>query len=525
MGVDGRMEALRFNEGTSDNSYEYLGVHREDTDYVFRVWAPRADTVCVVGDFNAWNDTNQMMLAEGGIWECSIPAENIHEGDLYKYKIKSGERIFYKSDPYAFCAGHPPETASVICDISGYKWRDSGWLSYRRKTSGGYSEPINIYRLHATSWKRHEDGSHYSWSELSTELATYVKQMGYTHIELMPIAEHFLEDSFGYRVDSYYAPNARLGSPQDFMRFVDSMHEAGIGVIMDWIPTHFSKEEYALIEFDGQPLYEYAQESQAGNTRFEARYFDLSKNEVKSFLISNALFWLRVYHIDGLRADNELLITDRDKRNIDETEFFGELEELLRRYFPDVIFSYKSETLGLTLDNSKESLAQIRLSIGHHMTLCGEKLLLMGTEIGQTSKWYDMPPMEWSLLYDDAYALLQYYVAELNHFYLRSPQLWQNAVIADIEQGDVISYRRTDGSNKDLIVVLNFTAAMREGYVIEVGENGSYKTVLSSDEKRFGGNGTIIESLFYSEKGKIKLDIPPLSLLILIREDGEYKDD
>lgn len=496
MGVDGRVKALRFNEGTSDNSYEYLGVHREDTDYVFRVWAPGADTVCVVGDFNKWSDAHQMTLTGGGIWECSISADNIQEGDLYKYKIKNGERIFYKADPYAFCAGCPPETASVICDIAGYEWRDSGWLSYRRKSN----KPVNIYRINATTWKQHDDGRPYSWSELATELATYVKQMGYTHIELMPIVEYFSQNTFEYQVDPFFAPTARLGSPQDFMRFVDSMHEAGIGVIMDWVPAHFSKDEYEITEFEGQPLYEYAQ---AENTRYEAR----------SFLVSNALFWIRVYHIDGLRAE----------RNIDETEFFSALEELIKGYFPDVIFSYKSEALGFMFDNNEECFARARLLIGCRITLSGEKLLLMGAEIGQTVEWYHMPPMEWSLLDNDANAQLQYYVAELNHFYLKSPQLWQNDVSADIEHVDTISLSRTDDKNKELIVVLNFTTAMREGYVIEVNEEGSYKIVFNSDEKRFGGNDTIVEDSFSSEKGKIKLDIPPLSMLIIGREESrEY---
>ena len=516
MGVDGCVEALRFNEGTSDNSYEYLGVHREDTDYVFRVWAPRADTVCVVGDFNKWSDSHQMTLVGCGIWECPIPADNIQEGDLYKYKIKSGERVFYKADPYAFCAGCPPETASVVRDISEYKWRDSGWLSYRQKNN----KPVNIYRLHATTWRQHEDGRPYSWSELSTELATYVKQMGYTHIELMPIAEHFSQNSFGYKVDSFFAPTARLGSPQDFMKFVDSMHEAGIGVIMDWVPTHFSKEEYALTKFDGQPLYEYAE---AENTLSDTRYFDLAKNEVKSFLVSNALFWIRVYHIDGLRAERELLSADKCKRIIDEKEFFWALEEIIKGYFPDVIFSYNSEALSETFDNSEESFARTRLLIGCRMTLSGEKLLLMGTEIGQTAQWYDMPPMEWSLLDNEANAQLQYYVAELNHFYLKSSQLWQSNCVSDAEHAGVISCSRTDDRNKKLIVVLNFTTAMKEEYVIEVNENGSYKIVFNSDEKCFGGNNTIVESSFSSEKGQIKLNIPPLSMLIIGQEDSiEY---
>ncbi len=621
----GYRESLCFQNGTSDTSYEYLGVHREDTDYVFRVWAPRADTVYVVGDFNGWSEEHRMMLIDGGIWECAISAENICEGDLYKYKIESGGRVFLKADPYAFCTEQPPNTASVVCDLAGYGWRDDGWLSYRRKKSKSfYSEPMNIYEIHSTSWKRHEDGTLYSWSELATELGTYVKQMGYTHIELMPIAEHPFECSWGYQTCSYFAPTSRLGSPHDFMRFVDSMHEAGIGVLMDWVPAHFPKEDYALVEFDGQPLYEYEKESRRENLRWGTRYFDLGKKEVISFLISNALFWLRVYHIDGLRVDavSSMIYLDYDRtsgewtpnvhgdnRALEGINFCQKLNACVKKHFPDVLMVAKESTtwksvtmndgealgfdmkwnMGWTNDTLSyasldpvfrkyehekitfpstyafseryvlpvshdevthgkrsfldravgdydQKFASARLFFGYQMTFPGKKLLFMGAEIGQFKEWEHMSSVEWFLLDYDAHAKLQYYVAELNHLYLESPPLWQKDGTCDgfawIDANDrdhsVISYRRIAQDNKELIIVLNFTPVMREGYRIGVCEKGSYKTIFNSDEERFGGRGTVKKTVYSSENlnqgncsESIRLDIPPLSIVILSREEND----
>ena len=249
-----------FHQGTNFRAYEYLGSHpTECGGRVFRVWAPNAYSVRLVGNFTSWTGGIPMeRVSEGGIWECKVEAGVVTEGDAYKYEITGANGVKLKSDPYGTYAEIPPETATRVYDIDGYEWRDEGWLKHRREKSGRmYGEPMNIYEIHLGSWKRHDDGEPYTYSELAAELAPYVKQMGYTHVELMPVAEHPFDGSWGYQVCSYFAPTSRYGTPKDFMAFVDSMHEAGIGVILDWVPAHFPKDAHGLYEFDGQPLYEY----------------------------------------------------------------------------------------------------------------------------------------------------------------------------------------------------------------------------------------------------------------------------
>ena len=227
------MASYLFHQGTNYTAYDYLGLHIEDSLAVFRVWAPNAEMVFVVGDFNEWQNQHPMTrITEGGVWELGLPKDTVSEGDRYKYKIFSWGREILKADPYGVSAELPPDTASIVASIDGYRWRDGGWLKYRRSKRGKmHSEPMNIYELHLGSWKRHEDGSYYSYGEIASELAPYVKQMGYTHVELLPVMEHPFDGSWGYQVCSYYAPTARFGTPKDFMAFVDSMHEAALKLI------------------------------------------------------------------------------------------------------------------------------------------------------------------------------------------------------------------------------------------------------------------------------------------------------
>ena len=225
-----------FHQGSSERAYEYLGLHREADCAVFRIWAPNADSVSVVGDFNGW-DTSACPMArvtDRGVWEASLPSETVQDGQCYKYFIRNGEKECYKADPYGFRMQTPPETATVVWDIGGHVWRDAGWLRHRAQTATREQvmhQPINIYELHAGSWMRHSDGSPLSYVELASELVPYLKEMGYTHVELMPLAEYPFDGSWGYQICGYYAPTSRFGSPQDLMEFVDRLHEAGIGVI------------------------------------------------------------------------------------------------------------------------------------------------------------------------------------------------------------------------------------------------------------------------------------------------------
>jgi len=351
------LAAYLFHQGTNYRAYEYLGVHRCGDRFLFRVWAPNADSVSVCGDFNEWSSTSHPMhrASWGGVWEASLPASLVSVGQCYKYCIQSGERKLFKADPYATRMQTPPETASVIGDTEGYTWRDGGWMRYRKgrfDRAHVMQQPLNIYELHVGSWRKKEDGSSYSYSELAGELAPYLKQMGYTHVELMPLAEHPFEGSWGYQICGHYAPTSRYGEERELMAFVDGMHEAGIGVILDWVPAHFPKDAHGLYEFDGQPLYEYRDASRREHRGWGTCMFDVGRAEVQSFLISNAVYWLEKYHVDGLRVDAvaSMLYLDCDKRAgewtpnvygdnrcLEAIAFFQRLNTYLAGNYPDVM--------------------------------------------------------------------------------------------------------------------------------------------------------------------------------------------
>ena len=292
-----------FHQGKNFKAQEFLGAHKvEDGKYVFRVWAPNAEGIYVTGTFNDWSEDAAPMyrLNDGGVWEAYV--EGVKNFDAYKFIIYTGTgRKLYKADPYAIHAETRPGTASKIFE-GNYKWNDGAWLR-KRKASSVYSSPVNIYEVHLGSWKRYDDGNTLSYRDLAKELVEYVKNMGYTHIELLPVAEHPFDGSWGYQVTGYFAVTSRYGTPDDFKYFVDQCHKAGIGVIVDWVPAHFPKDAFGLAEFDGTPCYEYADIRKGEHLQWGTKVFDFGRNEVQSFLISNACFWLDEYHIDGLRVD------------------------------------------------------------------------------------------------------------------------------------------------------------------------------------------------------------------------------
>ncbi|MBR2328852.1 MAG: 1,4-alpha-glucan branching protein GlgB, partial [Clostridia bacterium] len=352
-----------FHQGTNYRSFEYLGVHKEGERYAFRVWAPHANAVFVVGDFNGWSERDPLVrITDGEIFQGFVAADRFGEGAAYKFKLitPNGER--FKADPYAFHAEVSPATASVYADIDGYQWRDAGWMARRAKKMTPdrfYEQPINIYEMHPGSFKRHEDGSYYTYTELARELPSYVKAMGYTHVELMPVMEHPFDGSWGYQVTGYYAPTSRFGTPHEFMGLVDALHEAGIGVILDWVPAHFPKDAHGLYEFDGQPLYEYQGRDRMEHKGWGTRCFDVGREEVQSFLVSNATFWVEKYHADGLRVDAvaSMLYLDYDRtpeewvpnvhgdnRNLEAIAFFQKLNSHMRGLHPDVLMIAEEST-------------------------------------------------------------------------------------------------------------------------------------------------------------------------------------
>ena len=351
LGVIGELDRYLFGEGRHYQLYHKLGAHpytyRGQDGYYFAVWAPHAAAVSLVGDFNAWNPdaTPMKPVADSGIYELFVPGLGV--GQLYKFAITTHTgTILFKADPYAFSAEYRPGTASVTADIRGFKWNDSKWMESRAGTDP-VKAPISIYEVHLGSWKkknRPEKDGYYTYMEAAHELADYVLEMGYTHVELMGIAEHPYDGSWGYQVTGYFAPTSRYGTPAEFMYFVNYLHKKGIGVILDWVPAHFPKDAHGLADFDGQALYEYADPRKGEHPDWGTKVFDYAKNEVSNFLIANALYWLDEYHIDGLRVDAvaSMLYLDYgrqdgqwvpnkygDNKNLEAIEFFKHLNSVI----------------------------------------------------------------------------------------------------------------------------------------------------------------------------------------------------
>jgi 1,4-alpha-glucan branching enzyme len=294
-------------EGTQYESYRTMGAHIVECLGVwgvrFAVWAPNAEVVSVVGDFNDWDERRHpMRLRSGGVWEIFVPG--VGAGANYKYSVRAPALGYrqQKADPYGFGTEVPPKSASVVCDLATYQWNDQAWME-ARAAKDHLKEPLSIYEVHLGSWLRGPQNAYLSYRELADKLVDYAVHLGYTHLELLPVMEHPFSPSWGYQVTGYYAPTSRFGAPQDFMYFVDRCHQAGLGVIVDWVPGHFPKDAHGLAHFDGTALYEHADPRKGEHREWGTLIFNYGRNEVRTFLISNALFWLKMYHIDGLRVD------------------------------------------------------------------------------------------------------------------------------------------------------------------------------------------------------------------------------
>ena len=347
------------NPFKSDQLYRYLGCHiAPEGGHIFRVWAPAATAVAVVGDFNEWNPhAHPCQRVDGGVWERRV--EHLRAFDTYKFAITDqAGATRLKADPFAFHTETRPATASKIYDLGGYGWGDGAWQAQKR-AADPLGQPMNIYELHAGSWKRYPDGNPFSYTKLVEELIPYIQEMGYTHIELMPITEYPFDGSWGYQVTGYFAPTARYGTPHELMALIDSCHRANIGVILDWVPAHFPKDEHGLYRFDGTPCFEYADPRRGEHREWGTCVFDWGKPEVRQFLIASALFWLDVYHVDGLRVDAvaSMLYLDYDRRdgewlpnefgtneNIDAVTFLKDLNETVLTAFPHTLMIAEEST-------------------------------------------------------------------------------------------------------------------------------------------------------------------------------------
>ena len=590
-----------FYSGRDCRAFDYMGAHPFVQDgeqgYLFRVYAPEAKKVSVMGEFNDWNrDADYMTRDEQGIWEKFIP--NIPEYAAYKYSVwaKSGD-VFDKSDPYGFHFETRPGNATKAYDIDGYEWGDASWLDWRKKHLP-YSNPVNIYECHLGSWKMHEDGNFYSYRQLADELVPYVKEMGYTHIEFMPLTEYPFDGSWGYQVIGYFAATSRYGTPKDLMYLIDKAHQAGLGVIMDWVPAHFPKDGCGLVEFDGSHLYEYADPLKMEHKEWGTRVFDYGKVSTRNLLFSSAMFWIEKFHMDGLRVDAvaSMLYLDYNRQgewrpnvhggreNLEAVDFLRLLNEYILTDHPDVMmiaeestawpmvtkpgydgglgFNFKwnmgwmndmlcycsadpffrkdmhdkitfsfmyafSENYILPLSHDEvvhgkcsliskmpppyeNQFGGLRALYGYMAAHPGKKMLFMGGEFAQFSEWAYQRGLDWMLLDYPAHRQMQAYVKALNHFYLATPQLWEQDtdwrgfewISHEDNRNNIIAFRRVAKDGSDIVVVVNFSPEEQQEYRIGVPITGTYEEIFTSDKTEFGGSGMA--------NGKLKTENKPM---------------
>jgi len=336
--MSGQMEHYLFHRGEYRQAYEYFGAHPNRSSTIFRIWAPTAKSVAIVGDFNNWNAREEdycRKITNEGIWEVEI--KKVKKGAIYKFQIETswGQKIL-KADPYAFYSELRPQTASVVNGKPKFRWADKKWLNNREI---GYAKPINIYEVHLGSWKKKEDGTYYNYREIAELLVEYMLEMNYTHIEIMPITEYPFDGSWGYQATGYYSVTSRYGTPEDFMYFVNYFHKNNLGVILDWVPGHFCKDAHGLYRFDGSACYEY-EDQNLGENEWGTANFNVSRNEVRSFLVSNLYFWIKEFHIDGVRMDaisNMIYHKDGVSENRASIEFLQYLNQSLHENHPDIM--------------------------------------------------------------------------------------------------------------------------------------------------------------------------------------------
>jgi 1,4-alpha-glucan branching enzyme len=614
-----------FNSGKLHQAWRTLGAQPVTREGVpgtrFAVWAPNAERVSVVGDFNRWDGRIHPMAARGssGVWELFLPG--VAPGVLYKYEIRSrasGE-VRLKTDPYAQSFERRPGTAARVAAPSAQAWRDQEWM-HARAGRDWLHAPLNIYEVHAASWKRHGDGRLFSYRELAETLVPYVAEMGCTHIEFLPLTEHPLDESWGYQTTGYFAATSRFGEPDDLRALVDACHRAGLGVILDWVPGHFPQDEFALSRFDGTALYEHEDPRLGFHREWGTHVFNYGRCEVRSFLLSSACYWLSEFHFDGLRVDAvaAMLYLDYSRKegewlpnryggreNLEAIEFLRELNTVVHRDFPGALtiaeestawpmvsrpahvgglgFSMKwnmgwmhdtlaylghdpvhrryhheeltfaqlyayTENFVLPLSHDEvvhgkralvekmpgddwQKLANVRLLFTYQMTTPGKKLNFMGNELAQAREWRADSQLDWDLLRQAGHEGLRKLVRDLNRLYRVRPALheldfepegfrWIDCHDAD---NSILAYRRRARDGSEALVVLNFTPLVRRGYRIGAPQPGSYREVLNSDSRHYGGsdvgNGGVLRAQAAPWMGlpcSLELTLPPLAGLVLI---------
>ena len=514
-----------------------------------------------------------------------------------KYRRVHRGRLTGKADPFAFHAETRPGTASKLYDLSGYQWGDRAWLDYRAKNAP-YRRPMNIYECHLGSWRRTGEGEFLSYRDLAAYLVPYVKELGFTHVELLPVTEHPLDASWGYQCTGYFAATSRYGTPKDLMYLIDRAHQAGLGVIMDWVPAHFPKDGCGLVEFDGSHLYEYADPLKMEHKEWGTRVFDYGKVSTRNLLFSSAMFWIEKFHMDGLRVDAvaSMLYLDYNRQgewrpnvhggreNLEAVDFLRLLNEYILTDHPDVMmiaeestawpmvtkpgydgglgFNFKwnmgwmndmlcycsadpffrkdmhdkitfsfmyafSENYILPLSHDEvvhgkcsliskmpppyeNQFGGLRALYGYMAAHPGKKMLFMGGEFAQFSEWAYQRGLDWMLLDYPAHRQMQAYVKALNHFYLATPQLWEQDtdwrgfewISHEDNRNNIIAFRRVAKDGSDIVVVVNFSPEEQQEYRIGVPITGTYEEIFTSDKTEFGGSGMA--------NGKLKTENKPM---------------
>ena len=617
----GEMDLYLLGEGSDQYVYRKLGAHLRTIKGVggtrFAVWAPNASRVSVIGDFNAWDGRRHVMRLHpgNGIWEIFVPG--IGNGDLYKYEItdNAGKLLPLKADPYGTFHEPPPGNSSIVFE-SDYKWHDDHWLDQRRSSGPHLDAPTSIYEVHLGSWRRKDDGSYLGYRDLADELVPYVADMGFTHIELLPVTEHPFDGSWGYQPIGMFAPTQRFGSPDDFRALVDACHAQGIGVIMDWVPAHFPNDEHGLLRFDGTALYEHADPRKGAHADWGTLIFNYGRREVINYLIGNALYWIEEFHIDSLRVDAvaSMLYLDYSREegewipnelggneNLEAVSFLKRLnteihahgatsyaeestawpsvsrpvdagglgftykwnmgwmndtlaymseDPVHRRYHHDkmtfgLVYAFnenfvlplshdevvhgKRSILGRMPGDRWQQFANLRAYYGLMFAHPGKKLQFMGNEIAQQHEWNHDQSLDWHLLDDGKHRGIQTLMRDLNRLYAATPALHEIDFDArgfewiDWNDSDssVLIWLRRDSHGKFVVCVTNLTPIVRESYKIGVPEGGSYRSLLNTDDERYGGGGVRIPAVAATNDGQhgrpfsISLTLPPLATVIL----------
>lgn len=617
-----------FKSGKHYKLYEKLGSHvvtyKNVVGTYFAVWAPNAQYVSVIGNFNGWSRGSTPLYIRwdgSGIWEGFVP--NVGNGETYKYYIRSssGEDL-EKSDPFALRWEIPPLTASIVADTY-YEWKDTEWMR-NRYGHNALNRPYSVYEIHFGSWARNLESpdEFYTYSEMADKLVPYVQEMGFTHVEFMPLAEHPYYPSWGYQISGYYAASSRYGTPQELMYLVERLHQAGIGVIMDWVPSHFPGDIHALYRFDGTHLYEHADPRKGFHPDWKSYIFNYGRNEVRAFLISNAIFWLERFHIDGLRVDAvaSMLYLDYSRNygeweqnqyggneNLEAISFLKEFNEAVYIHFPDVQTIAEESTsfsgvsrpvyvggLGFgmkwmmgwmhdTLDyfendpvhrkfhhdritfsliyaftenfmlpfshdevvygkgsmlkkmpgDDWQKFANLRLMYGYMFTHPGTKLLFMGAEFGQTEEWNFAQSLDWHLLEHESHQGIKSAVKDLNQLYRSEVALYEKGFDATgfewLDGGNandsILAYvRKGHDRENDLVVVLNMTPVVRQGFRVGVPAAGTWQEIFNSDAKKYWGSGVVNEgpltsgnTFWHGKDNSIQITISPLSAMVFKR--------